>query len=292
MWSKTLGAATALDSPAAVAVNAAGEIFVGGSTAGVFPGQSNDGYNKSAFVAALNSSGDVQWVSQFGASQQYSGYVSDLAVDATGIYIAGFTDVALAGQFKSGRVDGFVAKYNYAGNRVWTRQFGDAINVDSWTSVDGLSTAVDGGIYLAGTTNGSISGPPANANSVNDGFLRRLDTNGTEVWTNQFDLGGGAATTSFQDMTADSSGKVLVVGYAEGVLPGETTAGGLDAFVRQYDSQGNILWTKQFGTGENDMVTAVATDPDGYVYLSAKSWDVLRCSFRPGNPEETHVRRH
>ena len=37
-----------------------------------------------------------------------------------------------------------------------------------------------------------------------------------------------------------------------GTLPGQTTAGGIDAFVRKYDPNGTEMWTRQFGTAGDD----------------------------------------
>ena len=48
-------------------------------------------------------------------------------------------------------------------------------------------------------------------------------------------------------ITVDSSG-VYVAGGTDGALPGQTSLGGTDAFVRKYDHQGNELWTQQFGS--------------------------------------------
>jgi len=48
----------------------------------------------------------------------------------------------------------------------------------------------------------------------------------------------------------DASG-VYVSGYAVGALPGQTNAGGGDAFLRKYDVNGNEVWTRQFGAQAN-----------------------------------------
>ena len=41
---------------------------------------------------------------------------------------------------------------------------------------------------------------------------------------------------------------VYVAGTTTGTLPGQASAGGIDAFVRGYDVAGNVLWTRQLGT--------------------------------------------
>jgi uncharacterized protein (TIGR03437 family) len=59
---------------------------------------------------------------------------------------------------------------------------------------------------------------------------------------------------------------VYVVGTTYGTLPGQTNAGGEDAFVRKYDWSGNELWTRQFGTSRVDFAGGVAVDSTG-VYI-------------------------
>src|SRR5277367_3019675 len=70
------------------------------------------------------------------------------------------------------------------------------------------------------------------------------------AWESQFrSSGGGDQCTS---AAVDSSG-IYVAGFlgAIGTLPGQTGSGsGPDSFVRKYDTSGNELWTRQFGTGK------------------------------------------
>jgi hypothetical protein len=49
-----------------------------------------------------------------------------------------------------------------------------------------------------------------------------------------------------------------VAGNTAGKLPGQTTAGGIDAFVAAFDSAGNSLWMRQFGGGNRDAAADVA----------------------------------
>jgi hypothetical protein len=53
------------------------------------------------------------------------------------------------------------------------------------------------------------------------------------------------------------SGSLYVAGYTLGTLPGQTSAGGEDAFARKYDSAGSEQWTRQFGTSSYDCAQSV-----------------------------------
>ena len=45
--------------------------------------------------------------------------------------------------------------------------------------------------------------------------------------------------------------------------------GGSDAFIRRYDRAGKVLWTRQFGTGAQDMGQDVAADGGGLTVLGS-----------------------
>jgi len=61
----------------------------------------------------------------------------------------------------------------------------------------------------------------------------------------------------------------------EGALPGQTSSGWDDVFVRKYDSLGNELWTRQFGSSADDHALGVAVDTSGNVYVAGYTEDTL-----------------
>lgn len=78
---------------------------------------------------------------------------------------------------------------------------------------------------------------------------------------------------------ADSSGNVYVVGYFYGSNvdfdPGPGTdlhsaVGNADAYVVKYDSNGNFLWARTWGSTQSDEATAVSLDSLGNVYITGK----------------------
>ena len=86
-------------------------------------------------------------------------------------------------------------------------------------------------------------------------------------WLRQFgsDLtGSGQGLDPARAVAAD--GSVYVVGDLPRALPGQTSAGGVDAYVRKYDAAGNELWTRQFGTGDTDQAFGIAVNAPG-VYV-------------------------
>jgi hypothetical protein len=155
-----------------------------------------------------------------------------------------------------GGVDAFVRKYDASGTEVWTRQFGTS-GMDYANGVATDST----GIYIAGYTSGTF---PGQSSTVGWGaFVRKYDASGTEVWTRQF----GTSISAFAYGVATDSTGIYVVGHANGALPGQSPVGSSDAFVRKYDASGTEVWTRQFGTSNNDRTYGVATDASG-IYIA------------------------
>jgi parallel beta-helix repeat protein len=251
LWTRQFGT-TDDDEATSIAIDASG-VYVAGWTYGTFPGQASSG-SSDAFVRKYNHDGSIAWTQQFGTSQ--GDEANAISLDASGVYVAGSTFGTFAGQASSGSYDAFLRKYYFDGNALWTRQFGSG-GGDSAHAV-----SVDAsGVYVAGDTNGSLPGQ-TNVGS-NDAFLRKYDLDGNELWTRQF---GSAAYDYAWALTVDVSG-AYVGGWTGGTLPGQTSSGEVDAFVRKVDVDGNELWTRQFGSASGDHALAISAGAAG-VYVT------------------------
>src|SRR5262249_35937147 len=207
--------------------------------AGSLPGQSpNSG---GAFIRKYDASGSELWTRQLIPISSRDDIAR--AVDADGnVYVAGEIAGSISlGQSIVGDVDAFVRKYDAAGNELWTRQFGSVLR----DAVNGI--AVDAsGVYLVGVTFAALPGQTSAGGP--DAFGRKYDAARTDLGTHR--LGSPGATPpadSANGVGADAWGfyVVGVVGI-NGTLPGQTSSGDQDAFVRKYDFGGNELWTRQF----------------------------------------------
>jgi len=85
-------------------------------------------------------------------------------------------------------------------------------------------------------------------------------------WIRQFGYRGSVSDRA-EAVDVDPYGNVYVAGYTEGELPGQTSAGYDDAFVRKYDTEGNEIWTQQFGTGSYAYAYDIIADSSG-VYVA------------------------
>lgn len=268
LWSRQFGTAGG-DFASAATADASG-VYVAGTTSGALGGQTAGGLSD-GFLTRFDGNGNVVWTRLIGGVDIENGYA--VASDGSGVYVCGDTSGLIPGQTAAGSSDAWVRKFDASGNVQWTRQFGT-------TAADGCkSVAVSGGsVYAAGTTNGAL-GPGASGGSP-DVFVRLFDTAGNTVWTRQLGTSGAEAGEA---VAADASG-VYVTGSTNGALSGSFLGGALDAFLRKYDTAGNVLWTRQIGTSGIDSGNGLAVDGTG-VYLSGLTGGVLPGQSSSGNQD-------
>lgn len=150
----------------------------------------------------------------------------------------------------------------------WTNQFGTA------AFEFGTGVATDSsGVYVAGTTAGGTL-PGQSAAGGQDAYLRKFDHSGAVLWTRQF---GTPLLDQANPVATDATG-VYVAGRTRGTLPGQVTAGGIDAFVRKYSPSGDVLWTSQFGTAATEALAGIASHATG-VYVAGYTTGTF-----PGEP--------
>lgn len=255
-------------------------------------------------VGSVNAQETI-WARQFGSP----GDDAALAVhaDATGVYVAGYTEGALPGQAMAGKRDAFIRKYDGNGNELWARQFGSAAR----TEIHGICGHASG-VYVVGEAYGALPGQAAIAERGGgyrpggrtrrpDAFVRKYDRGGNELWTAQFGTQSGARALA---VCADPTG-VWVVGETFGTLPGQARiakrpAGHLraigkqrppDAFVRKYDADGKDLWTRQFGTQAGTSAVSVCSGPGG-VYVAGHTWGSALPGFAAVGQDDAFVRKY
>jgi uncharacterized delta-60 repeat protein len=242
-----------------VSVDSLGNVYCAGYTRGSL-GEGNAG-SYDAFIMKLDSSGNLEWVTQLGDTTVTLGndhseydYCQGVSVDSLGnVYCAGSTRGAL-GEGNAGSYDAFVMKLDSDGNIEWITQLGDTTvtpgndHSDS-DSCDGVSVDSLGNVYCAGHTYGSLG--EGNSGTA-DAFIMKLDSDGNIEWITQL---GDTTVTLGNDhseydlcngVSVDSLGNVYCAGYTKGSL-GEGNAGNFDAFVMKLDSDGNLEWITQLG---------------------------------------------
>src|SRR3989304_3425820 len=112
----------------------------------------------------------------------------------------------------------------------YVRQFGSAY----WDRANGVAVDRAGNIVVAGATLGGLPGNTQTGGAY-DAFVRKLSPEGIELWTRQF---GSSAADGALAVGGYGTGNIIVAGPTEATLPGQTSAGGEDAFVRKLSPEG------------------------------------------------------
>jgi hypothetical protein len=226
-----------------VSADGLGNVYISGALSG------------DAFVARYDADGNLLWTRRLGTTG--NDWSHGVSADGLGnVYISGETTGSLGGP-NEGANDAFVAKYDHAGNLLWTRQYGTSVDdISSGVSADGL-----GNVYVSGETYGSLSGPNA---GNRDAFVAKYDSAGSVLWTRQI---GTTGSEWYTFVSADRLGNIFVAGRTTGSLGGPFT-GGIAAWVSKYDAGGSLLWTRQLGTTDDEGNFGVSADGKGNVYIS------------------------
>lgn len=142
---------------------------------------------------------------------------------------------------------------------------------------DGFGIAVDnaGAVYIAGQT--ASSGFPPNASTVApaggfDGFVTKVNANGTLAFTNYI---GGTGNDAASSIAVDANGNIYLAGGTEGGFPVTGDAfqssfggGSTDGFVAKFDNTGTVLYSTELGGDGSDLAVAIAVDSSQNVYVT------------------------
>ena len=290
LWSREVTIMTSSNERAwAVDVDSEGNAYVVGGTEGVFPdepeGPDGNGRSQDVYIAKYDSEGNLIWVDQWSSqvltlpgSSMLEGvgrdYAQGVVVSGESVYVAGQVDGTLPGETRPNwdgnpQADAFIVKYDLDGNMMWDpRQFGS----NRLDEVVGIGADTAGNVYVAGT-GGTFVGQPDLVSSRGI-YIRKFSPDGEEVWTKQLEGEGGARyseTIRADGMTVAPNGDVYVVGRVSGNLPGNATLGGQDSFVVRYNTDGNLVWSQQFGTDYSDESRGVALDGTESVYVTGQT---------------------
>jgi hypothetical protein len=222
-WTRQFGT-SAWDNTHAIAVDAAGGVYIVGQTEGSLGGPIAGSWD--AFLLKFDASGTRVWARQFGTSVIDG--AGDVAVDTVGsVYVLGNTGGSLGGP-SAGSRDAFLAKFDASGALQWMQQFGTS----EWDSASTVALDGAGGVYITGHTEGSLGGPSA---GNNDAFLMKFDASGTLQWMRQI---GTSGLDYASGVAVGGGGGVYMFGETQGSLGGPRLGGVWDAFLAKFEAAG------------------------------------------------------
>lgn len=226
------------DEGLAVALDPSGNVVVAGYV-------TSNATGRDIWVGKYTAAGSQIWTRNHSSNGDNDDEGRGVATDAQG-------NVIVAGSVATGG----------GGRDVWVRKY-DSDGATSWTRThDGPASGIDESNAVATDSSGDIVvvGQEDTANQGLDVWIRKLDADGNELWTQTYnapqdddDVGRAAAI--------DSQDNVLVAGSIwRGVQAN-------NVWVRKFDADGNELWTSVYNSDafQADVANAVAADANGNV---------------------------
>ncbi|KXK20025.1 MAG: SBBP repeat-containing protein [Saprospiraceae bacterium] len=303
-WAGSMGS-TVQDEGHAVTTDASGNVYTVGNfrySADFDPGSgayelSTPAGDADIFVQKLDEDGKFVWAKQLGGTG-WEGARSVAVDNASGIYVVGnFNGTAdfnpeIAESYPLTAVGGddiFIVKLSFDGKLIWAKNIGGATTDEAY----GVTTDGSGNIYVTGRFQGTADfnpgGSPVNlvaSGGSDDIFLCKYDADGNLGWAKNM----GAGNNDFGlSVKSDASGNAYITGYFNGSVdfdPGNGTTiltapgTGSDIFIAKYNSAGNFVWAKSFGSNGWDVGYDIAVDAGGNIAATGRFEGTV--DFDPG----------
>ena len=228
----------------ATAIQTDGKILIGGEFNNV------DGQSRN-YIARLNADGSLEDTTTFNPGTGPN----------SGLFCVGAQDdrkILLGGVFNSvnGQTRNSIARLNADGSVESTGTFNAGSGL--YPSFYGLAVQADGKIVIAGASFTSVNGQPRNR-------IARLNADGSVESTATFKIGTGANGPVFC-VAVQSDGKILLGGRFTSVNGQPRTN------IARLNADGSVENTATFnpGTGANDDIYCMTTQPDGKILIGGE----------------------
>ncbi|MCK6641142.1 MAG: T9SS type A sorting domain-containing protein [Bacteroidia bacterium] len=261
------------------------------ATSGAF--QSSSYSVLDAFVSKFDNAGGRIWSTYYGEIGDDAG--NGVTSDSWGnVYVVGatqgnnsappvFTTQGCHQDTLGGFYDGFVAKFDENGLRLWGTYYGGNIG----ENIKDCATDASGNLYFVGaspSSNGtSIATPgthqPVYGGGSSDAFIVKFDSSGTRIWGTYF--GGNGAETCFSLSIAFNS-EIYICGMTSTLTsPAIATQGCYqssssgydDCYLAKFDINGSRIWSTYYGSMHPDQARSCAVDPNsGSIYFVGKTF--------------------
>lgn len=180
-----------------------------------------------AYLIKTDVNGNLIWQTTFGGDDW--DFANDLVEAADGsIWVVGNTS-----SFGNGKKDGFVLKYDIAGNLQWQKYHGGAENEE-------LRAIIRTNDNLIGTVGYTESRGDING----DGYFAKLNLNGDTVFTRSW---GGPYKDVANDLTQKSSGDYIFCGAKTFSANGTSYA-----YMCSYSLTGEFIWDNSYKHNNSD----------------------------------------
>jgi hypothetical protein len=272
-WQKTIGGIGQEKLKTIVVTKDGGYIIGGSSTSNKSSEKSENGYgNLDYWVVKLNSKGEIEWQRTFGGLY-YDELKSIEQTKDLGYIVGGVSNSPASGNKSEntiGNSDYWVLKIDSKGTIQWQKTIGGVL--EDQLSIVHQST-YDDGFLLAGNSNSEATKSKKDKNeNGSDFWIVKLDSQGTKVWEEKYNIGDVDILTS---MIENKDHSILLGGYAQSEIYGTSRKeqNGINDYVAiKISDKGEELWRKFVGSaGEDVLQKAIETRDGGYLFAGTSN---------------------
>ncbi|WP_347838844.1 T9SS type A sorting domain-containing protein [uncultured Draconibacterium sp.] len=204
------------------------------------------------YIVKTDNKGNLEWQNFFGPSYVDYGFslienqAEELILAGTenGFYNPTQTD------FLTHDADILLVKTNKTGEQVWYKTFGG--NGHDWAK--DIITSTDGGYLVCGSTQSFGEGSF-------DVFLMKINEEGEQVWIKTY---GGREFEYGEKLVIGADGNI----YISATSASFSDNGKPDHYIIKTDINGELIWSKTFGSNESDYSTGIVATPDSGVVFT------------------------
>lgn len=228
------------------------------------------------FLWKMNENGDLEWQKSFGGEGSDFLYSIELLEDG-GYLLGGSSNSSISGDKTSsslGGLDFWVVRLDPLGNIIWQETYGGAGD-DNLMIVKKMHD----GYLLGGNSNsspikdkkGHLIGQKKNESlgSV-DLWLVKISFSGEIIWEKTI---GGQFVDEIKSIELDGD-KIIIGASSNSPISGNKMSqniGQLDFWLLVLNNQGEILWEETYGGDQDDILSRVLVDEEGYYLLGNSS---------------------
>lgn len=238
--------------------------------------KSNDGDltenkgNSDFWVAKLDASGNKSWQKSFGFSGRDTGISLTLTSD-NGYLIVGELDVSASGGQGNSKLaskhaggDYWAIKLNGSGTKEWSKFFGGTFTETPQSVIE----TNEGDFIIAGFSDSSDVDITNNKGTY-DFWIVKINNKGKLIWQKNF---GGSEIDEAYGICKTTDGNFVIVGDTRSSNKDVSkNNGGADLWVIKINTNGDLIWNKNFGGTSFDAGRSINPTKDGGFIISGSS---------------------